>query len=153
MRPLSVKVPAPVICTSDSKVARGPGLDSALAWTPFAVSAVRRTWPAAVVLAASFPSTPSTGWAFPLNCNANTSSFIRSSPLVVTTSVSMDRLGQVLRRVGLGRDESRCQCVLTDRRPTLAAELLTRGTLVLAPGTLHAASPTERGSVGQVARA
>src|SRR5260370_31579161 len=53
MRPLSVKVPAPVICTSDSKVARGPGLDSALAWTPFAVSAVRRTWPAAVVLAAS----------------------------------------------------------------------------------------------------
>src|SRR5260370_140496 len=41
MRPLSVKVPAPVICTSDSKVARGPGLDSALAWTPFAVIAVR----------------------------------------------------------------------------------------------------------------
>src|SRR6266852_3799408 len=67
MRPLSMKVPAPVICTSDSKVARGPGLDSALAWTPFAVSAVRRTWPAAVVLAASFPSTPSTGRAFPLN--------------------------------------------------------------------------------------
>src|SRR5229473_910599 len=81
MRPLSMKVPAPVICTSDSKVARGPGLDSALAWTPFAVSAVRRTWPAAVVLAASFPSTPSTGRAFPLNCNANTSSFMRSSPL------------------------------------------------------------------------
>src|SRR6266481_2700901 len=62
-------------------VADAPGLDSALAWTPFAVTAVRRTWPAAVVLAASFPSTPSTGRAFPLICNANTSSFMRSSPL------------------------------------------------------------------------
>src|ERR1700682_2444441 len=81
MRPLSTNDPGPVISTSDSKVARGPGRASALACTPLAVTVVRRIWLLAEVLAASFPSAPSTGCALPLNCNAKTSSFMFGPPL------------------------------------------------------------------------
>src|SRR6266581_1580136 len=89
MRPDSTNVPAPVICTSESKMARGPGLDSHLACTPLGVTVVRKTWLLAVVLALSVPSAPSTGRAFPVNCNANASSFMLGPPLSLILGPSL----------------------------------------------------------------